>query len=345
MNTTFELSEINTMIGPLFMAGIPGYELDESTESMIREWRLGGVILFSRNILNPEQLKELCLSIQEKSLQYHGVPVFISIDQEGGRVSRLKELFTPFKGSEYIGKAKDPEKEALEFAQITAKELKEMGINMNLAPVLDVMREEVNECLAGRMFGDDPELVSRLGAIVISEFQRQGIISVSKHFPGLGAVGKDPHKELPVIDIPPNELYSIDIYPYRSAIESGVSGIMTSHAIYPSIDRDNPATTSRKIIQEILREELGFQGIVITDDLEMGAIREKFGSTAESSYHALKAGADILLISENHDEAREGMELIRERILKGIIAMERIYISNKRIMDLKKRFLAPLFKY
>lgn len=345
MNTTFEFSEINRKIGPLFMVGMPGPELDSFTKELIEEWRLGGIILFKRNIVNPAQLKALCSEVQKCSIEYHGIPLFISIDQEGGRVARLNEPSSVFKGNESIGISEEPEKEAERFATVTAKELKDAGINMNLAPVLDVMRDEVNESLAGRMFSKDPQLVSRLGEIVIREFQRNGIISVSKHFPGLGAVDKDPHKALPEINLSLEELYKKDIYPYESAIRAGVSGIMSSHAIYPAIDRDNPATTSSKIIQDILRKRLKFKGVVITDDLEMGAIRERFGSIRQSSYQALIAGADILLISENQDEFLLSMEFIREMVLKGKICMDRIYESNERITRLKKRFMEDLFTH
>jgi beta-N-acetylhexosaminidase len=345
MNTTLDLSEINIMIGQLFMIGMPGPELDSGTEALIRDWRIGGLILFSRNIKTPDQLKKLCWNLQEISINTHGVPVFIAVDQEGGRVSRLKEPFTQFEGNESIGMADKPENEALRFARITAEEMKQVGLNMNLAPVLDVMREEVNECLIGRMFGGDPEVVSMLGAIVIEELQANGIISVAKHFPGLGAVPKDPHRGLPVINSSKEELYGIDILPYESAIRVGVSGIMTSHAIYPSIDESNPATTSQEFIQNLLRKELSFQGIVITDDLEMGAMKERYGSVSESAYQAVIAGADMLIIAENQSMALESMKLLRGSLLKGRLDMERVYLSNKRIMDIKKQFLYSLFTH
>ncbi|RLB11563.1 MAG: hypothetical protein DRG63_12795, partial [Deltaproteobacteria bacterium] len=194
MQSTLELSELDAKIGQCFMAGMPGPDLDDRTRRLINDMGLGGVILFTRNIQDPLQVAQLCSELQKISLDAQGVPLFLAVDQEGGPVARLKEPFAVFPGNEVIGRGPDPEGQTHEFARITAQEMRLVGLNIDLAPVLDVPRGEPEAYLKGRTFGSDPDLVSRLGTIVIKGLQDNGIIAVAKHFPGLGAAGRDPHK-------------------------------------------------------------------------------------------------------------------------------------------------------
>ena len=206
MNTTLELSEINRQIGQFFMTGIPDISLDNQTLELIREFNLGGIILFSRNIENPIQIAKLCQAVQDEALKAHGHRIFISIDQEGGRVARLKTPFTEFPGNSVIGIEDDPETRAREFGRITAEEMKLVGINMNLAPVVDVQRGELEKHLLGRAFSENPAIVSLLGGTVIKFLQDNGVMAVAKHFPGLGRATIDPHLNLPRIDTDIEEL-------------------------------------------------------------------------------------------------------------------------------------------
>jgi beta-N-acetylhexosaminidase len=337
MNTTLDLSELKSKIGQLFMAGMPGTALDKGTEALIREFNPGGIILFARNIADPVQLARLCLDLQSRSLEYHGTPLFLAVDQEGGRVARLREPFTSFPGNRAMGLDADPEERAREFGRITAHEMKLVGLNMNLAPVVDVQRGEVERHLEGRMFGEDPGVVARLGRRVVETLQENGVMAVAKHFPGLGRADMDPHIHLPRIDLEAAEIEAVNLPPFQAVIEAGVSGIMTSHAIYPVLE-DRPATLSSRVLTRILREKLAFDGLIMTDDLEMGAIAEHWG-VARGAADAFEAGADILLVCEVQGRVVEALNLILGKFLRGEISGTRIAQSNERIRKARSRFL------
>lgn len=320
------------------MCGLPGTSLDRETRTLIRQVHPGGMILFSRNVEDPVQLSTLCRELQAASLEAHGIPLFLAVDQEGGRVARLKAPFTEFPGNEAIGNDGDPQHRAEEFARVTAREMKLVGLNMNLAPVLDVPCGDPEEHLRGRTFGQDPQVVAELGRTVIQTFQAEGIMAVAKHFPGLGRTSKDPHLHLPKIVLDRGELESASLMPFRIAVEEGVSGVMTSHAIYTALDAEKPATLSRTVIQDLLRRDLGFDGLVLTDDLEMGAIAEDWG-VARGAAEAFEAGADLLLICEDQRPVREGLKLIRRKLLRQDIPMERLHRALARIQHARARFL------
>ena len=338
MNTTLELSELNLKIGQLFMAGIPGAQLDEEIVSLIRDYHLGGIILFSRNIIDPIQLTGLCRDLQDKAMQYLGIPLFLAVDQEGGRVSRLKEPFTVFPGNTAIGMNDHPVERAREFGLVTAREMKMIGLNMNFAPVVDVQRGKIEKHLAGRTFGEDPEMVSLLGRNVIRALQETGVMAVAKHFPGLGHTSLDPHFHLPQIDLDIEEIEKVNLPPFKAAIEEGVSGIMTSHAIYPALDSGRSATLSSPILANLLREKMKFDGLIITDDLEMGAVAGHLG-VAKGAAAAFESGADILLICMDRKNLRESLNMIRNKLLQGKIPFQRLHQSYDRILKAKAEFL------
>jgi beta-N-acetylhexosaminidase len=338
MHSINDLSKLDTDIGRLFMAGMPGPQLDEKTAMLIRDHCLGGVILFSRNIESPAQLAMLCNDLQNKAMHYHGTPLFLAIDQEGGPVARLKEPFALFPGNRAIGKDKRPVDKAKAFARITAKEMTLVGLNMDLAPVVDVQCREPEKHLLGRTFSDDPQQVALLGRTVVKILQEKGVMAVAKHFPGLGKASLDPHFHLPKIDVTAQELEEVNYPPFRAAIEQGVSGIMTSHAIYPLLDPELPSTLSRKTLKGILRNTLGFQGLIITDDLEMGALEEDWG-VADGAASAFEAGADVLLICQDQDKVLEGMKTLKDKLIRGDISLKRLHQSLERIKEAKSRFL------
>jgi beta-N-acetylhexosaminidase len=338
LNTTLDLSEVNQRIGQLFMVGMPGPQMDEDTRTLIREYNVGGVVLFSRNIEGPMQLTNLCQDLQDAAIEFHGLPLILAIDQEGGRVARLKEPFTQFPGNTAMGQDTKPLEKAMEFGRITARELRLVGLNMDLAPVLDVQRGEPEEHLRGRTFGEDVRLVSRLGKTVVKSLQEHGILAVAKHFPGLGRSSVDPHFELPRIELDIKEMEEVNLPPFQAAINVRVSGIMTSHAIYPALDQERPATLSPIILTQLLREKMGFDGLIITDDLEMGAIAKHWG-IAEGAAAAFEAGADILLICKDQKRVLEGIELLRQRFFQGEISSQRLDQSNERIMRVRSVLL------
>ena len=233
----------------------------------------------------------------------------------------------------------EPVKKATEFATVTSKEMSLVGLNMNLAPIVDVQRGEIEKHLAGRSFGEDPEVVATLGRTVVRHLQKNGIMAVAKHFPGLGRADVDPHFHLPKIDIGLEEMKRINLLPFAAAIEEGVCGVMTSHALYSALDPESPATLSPVVLTEVLREKMGFTGLTITDDLEMGAIAADW-SVADGALKALQAGADILLICKDQRHVRESLDLISQAISEGTISKERMTDSLERIRGMKEKFLA-----
>jgi len=338
LHSNLDLSELESKIGSLFMAGMPGTILDHDTDNLIRTRYLGGLILFKRNIENPVQLASLCNDIQKRALKYHGIPLFLAIDQEGGPVARLPGPFTRFPGNSAIGEDEQPVNKAEEFARITAREMSLVGLNMNLAPVLDVPRGKPEKHLAGRTFGNDPVKVALLGRTVIKTLQKNGVMSVAKHFPGLGLTPEDPHHQLPTIDFTLDEMESTDLPPFISAISESVSGVMTSHAVYPALDPVRPATISKTIITGLLRQKLNFQGLIITDDMEMGAVEKKWG-TVSGSLSAFEAGADILLICKDQAKVIKAMDMLKQKFLRNEISMQRLLASLERIGKAKAKFL------
>jgi len=338
LSTTLDLSELDAKIGQLFMIGLPGPQLDEGTEALIQDYNLGGVILFSRNIVDPIQLTRLCQDLQDAAMEHHGLPLILAVDQEGGRVARLGEPFTQFAGNTVIGQDMEPEKKAEEFGRITAKEMRMVGLNMNLAPVVDVQRGEPEKHLEGRTFGEDPAMVALLGRTVVRSLQENGIMSVAKHFPGLGRTRLDPHVHLPRIELDMKEMEEVNLPPFQAAINEGVTGIMTSHAIYPALDSERPATLSPRVLNQLLREKMCFEGLIITDDLEMGAIAEHWG-VAKGATAAFEAGADILLICKDQKYVLESLELIRGRVLRNEISFRRLNASYERIMRVRSTLL------
>lgn len=338
MNTILDNTDIDSLIGQLFMIGMPGLYLDEGTESLIREYNIGGIILFKRNIDNPVQVAELCKSIQAASIRYHGNPMFIAVDQEGGAVARLREPFTIFPGNEAIGESRHPEKMAKQFAAVTAKEMRMVGFNMDLAPVMDVKCGVPDKHLKSRIFSDDPEKVGQLGGAVIETLQKKGVMAVAKHFPGLGLANFDPHQGNVTIKYESEAIRKGQIKPFKKAVKKGVAGIMTSHAIYPDIDPDHPGTLSATILTGMLREKLKYRGLILTDDLEMGAISKSVG-VAKGALDAFMAGADLLLICEHQEYVVEGVGLIRKNLYMHELTMARLMASIKRIKDARKRYL------
>jgi beta-N-acetylhexosaminidase len=340
MNPTLDISEITQKVGRFFIGGMPGPELDANTIALIKNCHLGGIILFKRNIEDPIQLARLCRDIQRVSMENSGIPLFLAVDQEGGRVARLEEPFTKFPGNAAIGEGPDPESSALEFASTTAREMSLVGLNMNMAPVLDVAHPGMDAHLLGRSFSDNPLRVARLGKIVINTLQQAGIMAVGKHFPGLGKSDRDPHLHLPTIRATLEEMKSIHLPPFTGAIEANVSALMSSHAVYTALDPGVPATLSRKIMTELLRDKMGFGGLIISDDLEMGAIDKERG-LPEGAADAFEAGIDLLLICRDQSLLLESIEHVRNKVLRGEISYERLNESLERIAACKRQYLYP----
>ena len=220
------------------MVGFEGTVLNNDLRSLISEFKIGGVILFAINIESPDQIKDLCRSIQDYARACQQPPLFIAVDQEGGQVARLKEPFTIFPGNPHM----KSEADAIRFAEITSAEMNQVGINMNMAPVIDVSSEGSGSIMAERTFGDNPDWVSRLGVKVIEHLQLNKIMAVAKHFPGIGRTALDSHLDMPVLHDDLAMMEQLDLIPFEAGISSGVSGIMLSHIFYSQLDPQWPAS-------------------------------------------------------------------------------------------------------
>lgn len=323
--------------GACFMAGLPGTTLDEGTQSLIGEFGVNHFILFSRNIEGEAQVRRLCRDIVACCREHHRQEPLIAIDQEGGTVQRLKPPFPQFADARSYGTSDQPEEALRRYSQENGALLAGLGINVNFAPVLDVCPVGRDCFMEHRCLHDDPEEVARLGALVIAGFQKLGVAACGKHFPGLGEAVIDPHLHLPRLDDDLAKIRSLDLIPFRRAIAAGVGLMMTSHVQYDGIDPDHLATMSSILLKDLLRDELGFNGVVVTDDLEMGAVKNHFG-VAEAAVLSFAAGADLLLICEDQGYVRQGVELLLARCQgDGALAM-RLHEARGRIKKLSACF-------
>ncbi|MEN8136435.1 MAG: beta-N-acetylhexosaminidase [Thermodesulfobacteriota bacterium] len=326
-----------TNSGALLMVGLPGHELDDSTRQLIGAEGISNFILFSRNVAGPAQLQKLCADLASACAAHNLPRPLISIDQEGGSVTRLPEPWTQFPDARLLAESGNP-KQALTDAAITCcRELRETGINLNMAPVLDVCPRGQGYFMERRALGGDPATVARLGVMVIEEMQKSGVAACAKHFPGLGAAQLDPHLVLPTVDRERSRLLSEDLLPFRAAAQAGVAAIMTSHTIYRNLDPDHPATLSTQILTGILRNDLDYNGLIITDDLEMGAIENEM-TVAEAALKSFRAGADLLLICQNHDKIRATIALFNKALQDGHISKPQIKAAVTRINKVRDNF-------
>jgi beta-N-acetylhexosaminidase len=282
---------LHRQIGQLAVVGFEGKSLPGEIRALARDFDLGGIILFARNVESPEQVAEIAVEAQQLA---QDLPLWVGVDQEGGRVARLKRPLTEWPPMSTLGRA-DDEALASRFAAALARELLAAGISIDFAPVLDVLTNPKNPAIGDRALGACAETVARLGAAIVRTLQESGVAACGKHFPGHGDTSVDSHLDLPLVEHPPDRLQAIDFVPFRAAIDAGVAAIMTGHLLVPALDEANPATLSRPIVSGILRGDLGFDGLVFTDDLDMKAISGR--TTREHAVvSAIGAGCDVALL-------------------------------------------------
>lgn len=327
---------VRDKIGQLFMVGFLGTTVTPDLASFIKTYKPGGVILFSRNLESVEQIVELTNELQACSPHS---PLLISIDQEGGRVSRLPKDFTIFPPCDLLGRCNSTEL-AYAAAATIAKELRAVGINMNMAPVLDVNSNPANPVIGDRAFGSEPEVVCELGLATAAGLQDNTVVACGKHFPGHGDTSVDSHKELPVVEASRERLEALEFPPFRRAVEQKVASLMTAHVLYHALDNEFPATLSPAIITDFLRQELKYDGVVVTDDLEMHAIIDHYG-VEDAAVRAVLAGCDVLLICKDRDREIAAFKAVEQAVATGAISEERLNLSVARIARLKDTFLAP----
>jgi beta-N-acetylhexosaminidase len=324
-------------IGQYLIGSMPGTNVPVELRSLAREFDLGGVILFSRNIEAPEQVAELAADSETLGRL---TPAWVSVDQEGGRVARLKEPFTRWPPMATLGRAgKAAEVLAERFARALAEELLAVGITLDYAPVLDIHTNPKNPVIGDRALAERAEDVAKLGRVIIRALQGAGLAACGKHFPGHGDTSTDSHFELPLVEHPPDRLRAIEFEPFRAAVAEQVAFIMTAHVLVPSLDPDRPASLSPDVVQKLLRDELKFEGVILSDDLEMKAISAKH-DVAEAAVEAIRAGCDGLLIcSGDVDLQGRALEALVRAVESGRIPVKRHDDAFARLKRAKQRFL------
>jgi beta-N-acetylhexosaminidase len=333
--------KLEEKIGQLLMIGFSGAELNKQTRDFCERNHIGGFILFERNYKSLPQLINLTSELHEIS---KGTTPLIAVDQEGGRVIRFREPFTQIPPANTIGKLisrdKDSVKISYEIGKIIGSELSVSGVNMNLAPVLDLHTNARNMVIGDRSFGSDPILVSQIGLSMVAGMQDQHVIACGKHFPGHGDTEDDSHKVLPVVQHDIKRLLSVEIRPFSHCVKNGMLSVMTAHVKYEKIDNQYPASISEIIVGKLLRKSLRFTGIVITDDLGMGAIKKNY-SVEESALLSIKAGADIVMVCNDIEVQKRVYESLLNAVLNKKIEETRINESVARILRIKNQFLLP----
>lgn len=330
-------ASIRRDIGQLLIGSLPGTTITPEMRSLARDFSLGGVTLFARNIEAPEQVAELSHDVQ--SLATDELPLWVSIDQEGGRVARLKAPFTTWPPMAALGRSGDAAL-AERFAGALAAELRAAGITLDFAPVLDIHTNSKNPIIGDRAFGDDADTVARLGAAVVRGLQGGGVAACGKHFPGHGDTSVDSHLDLPLVEHPPDRIRRVECVPFREAIRAGVAFMMTAHILVLSLDENRPATLSPRIVQAILRDELGFTGVILSDDLEMKAIAKSY-TVPDAGVQAVAAGCDGLLIcSGDADAQATTLEALLHAVEQGRIPYKRFEDAHTRLRRAKEHFLA-----
>ncbi|AJS61394.1 glycoside hydrolase [Paenibacillus sp. IHBB 10380] len=330
-------------IGQMFICGFPTEQPDENIQTLIEDYHLGGIIYFRRNVKSLTQMKALSDSLQSLALRDEQPPLWIAIDQEGGMVARIDvEEMSSIPGNMALGATANTEY-SFKAGSVNASELLSLGINMNLAPCLDINNNPMNPIIGIRSFGEDPDQVSEHGEAVIRAYQEQGLSAVGKHFPGHGDTMSDSHFGVAIIPHDMDRLRKIELKPFVKAIEYGIDAIMTAHVIFPAIEPNQiPATLSSAVLTDLLRKELGFQGLIMTDCLEMHAISQTCG-ISEGAIRAINAGADCILVSHTYSEQVAALEAVKKAVETGVIKESTIDDAVTRILAMKDKRLGSRY--
>jgi len=323
---------VHNSLAQSMVVGIPGLEARPEDLALVAEQGLGGIILFARNVDSPVQVWQLCYDLRRAAVQAERPPLLMLVDQEGGSVARLRQPFTDGPDLAELGKA-DEAALAAHGARM-GRELVAAGFNWDMAPVLDV-HAIPDGVMARRSLGGDPARVAELGAAFVQGMQDAGCLACAKHFPGLGRTTLDTHKERPTVELSREELATVEWPPFVAAARAGVAGVMICHAVYAALDPERPASLSPTVIQDVLRGELGYEGMVLSDDLEMGAV---VGGLApeQAVVQAYTAGCDLILMCSKPDLALAGLEMLTDLVMAGEIDSALVAERTRRIIQLKQ---------
>jgi beta-N-acetylhexosaminidase len=332
--TTSRLS-VGDAVGQMFVVGMGGTEPDYYIEKMVRERNIGGILLFGNNMESEEQTRGLTGSLQRLSMETEpAIPLFVMVDHEGGEVQHAPWASEQPSAAEVGGRG-DSE-EARRISYTIGRELLRGGVNTDLAPVVDTGS---GAAIGDRSYGEDPALVTHMGTASVEGFEEAGIVSSAKHFPNHGPTLEDSHTARPVVDHDMQTILQSDLAPFRAAVEAGIPMVMVGHLVYPAIDPERPASLSPAAI-ELLREELGFEGVVVTDDLVMEGAR-RGGTTADAALRTVEAGADLLIVSGPPEEQAAAYDAVVAAVESGEVPREQIDASVERIKSVKNHY--PLY--
>lgn len=333
------MTKLKHPVATHLIGGFEGRRITPLVKRLIQDYKIGGFILFKRNIGSVKQTKNLIQHLKDLA----DYPLFIGVDQEGGNVFRLGEPFTQIPPMANVGhyyQKRKKLKRVKAIGEILGREISAVGFNWDFAPVVDVHSNPKNPIIGKRAFSPDPEVVTACAKAVIKGLHEVGVLSCIKHFPGHGATDLDSHKTLPVLTSPGRLLWKRDMYPYRKLIpEKIVETIMTAHILYPELDEENCATLSKKILTDLLRKRLNFKGLICSDDLWMQGISDHY-SIEEASYRFFKAGGDLALICHNPKSQLETIEYLNKRLETDKSLLKLLNQSQKRIERIWKRYIS-----
>jgi len=323
-----------TTVGQLLMFGVEGKRVTSEHRLFLKETGAGGVILFDRNFETPKQIARFIADLRAAS----DTPLIVGVDQEGGRIARFKNGFTELPPMASLGRAGgEGVKLAEEVGAMLGRELAAVGVDIDFAPVLDVATNPDNPVIGDRAMSTDAAEVANLGEAFIRGMQSEGVAACAKHFPGHGDTDVDSHLGLPLLPHTRGRFDACEFVPFRAAIRAGVASVMMAHISAPNLDRESPSSVSRPIITGILRNEMGFEGLIFTDDLNMKGIADHIPSY-EAGWKAVRAGADMVLVCAKADEQRAALEGIRRAVAEGWIEMADITRALKRLERFRERF-------
>ncbi len=322
-------------IGQMIMVGVEGTSMDQTAERLIKDRHIGGVIFYKANFSTISDSVKLVNDLKAANRK-GAAPLLLAVDQEGGKIDRMPADFETVPDSRTVGKSNDASL-AKALGGLLAAELRAMGLNLDFAPVLDINSNPNNPVIGVRSFGNNAEIVAKMGVAEMQGLQEGGIIAAVKHFPGHGDTSVDSHRELPVVNKKLEELRKFEWVPFRSAIESGVDVVMAAHILFPRIDNEVPASLSKIIIGDQLRGTLGYDGVVITDEMTMGAIANHYG-IVNGSLQAIQAGSDIVMVAHEYSKMQSVYDKLLKSAQDGTLSERRIDESVRRILSLKLKY-------
>lgn len=326
---------IDEKVGQMIIVGLDGYSIDDNAKKMIENYHVGGFILFSKNVKDSAQVVSLTNSLKQTN-SINKIPLFISVDEEGGKVTRVPSSFKKLPTNKVIATKNNPEL-SYKIGELLGDEVKSLGYNLDFAPVLDINSNPNNPVIGDRSFGSTPEIVTKLGVQTMKGIQSKNVIPAVKHFPGHGDTSVDSHKGLPTVNNDLNRLNSFELIPFQEAIKESADIVMVAHILLPKIDSKYPASMSKTIITDTLRGQLNYDGVVITDDMTMGAISKGY-KIEDAVVTSINAGSDIALVCFGNDTQIAAINSLKKAVETGTIKPETIDKSVYRILKLKDKY-------